>query len=142
MNIKKTLSLGAVSVLMLAPKIQAADVELVLSGSTAFRSMMYDRVAFMYTNALGGVPNTNPITVSQASSATTGEKRTFFGNMTGVAGLNTNLSVNIKMSWSGSAAGLADLKNGNGVPTINGDGNTSPTAQTSIAPNLALSDVW
>jgi hypothetical protein len=101
-----------------------AQVNVTITGSTAFRSIAQDRVNSLYD---GGV------TVTTRDSNT----RTYSGTMNSI--FTPGTQVTIYMAWSGSGKGMLDVKNGTPVNTIN-----SGVTNTLVprVPDLAFSDVF
>lgn len=102
-----------------------AQVEVTITGSTAFRSIAQDRVASLFdTNASFSV------TVLDSNT------RTYTGTMSKVL-TPTNTPVTVRMSFSGSATGMQAVQNGTPVTTVNTNSTT-----TAKVPDLAFSDVY
>jgi hypothetical protein len=104
-----------------------AQVEVTITGSTAFRSITIDRCASLYDPA-GRNFLTNDATVGLI---------TFRGTMQGkVPSLGTT-PVTMRLSFSGSGSGMLAVKNSTPVSTAE-----SPGVNTNKVPDLALSDVF
>ena len=134
MNIQKTLLALAVSTVASAA---FADVTVTISGSTAFRNSVYDRVANTGTGAiLSGIQTVN-------DSAGSSGFRTYVGTMTGVSG-----HVTIQFGFTGSLEGMDALNNGQNVTVLNtvaysSGQTTTATRNTSGAqPTAIFSDVF
>src|SRR4051812_41120938 len=100
------------------------DVQIVITGSTAFRSIAQDRVGALFDPS-----STNTATFLTVKDSNT---RTYSGTMQSVVG--DTQPVTIRLSFSGSASGMLAVKNGTLVSTVN-PGDTS--SANSIAPDLA-----
>ncbi|HTI70712.1 MAG TPA: hypothetical protein VMF06_12150 [Candidatus Limnocylindria bacterium] len=129
MNIKK--SLLALAVATVASSTYAATVTVVLTGSTAFRSIVQDRVPTL----LSGLQ-----TVTTASGNT---YRTYMGTMASLPGD----TVVIKMSFNGSVEGIDALNNSTALTvlpdvTYTGSGTSTATPTASAQGDLAFSDVF
>ncbi|MFO1476778.1 MAG: hypothetical protein U1F98_09015 [Verrucomicrobiota bacterium] len=104
-----------------------AQVNLTITGSTAFRSITFDRAASLYD---AGSISTNGNTGNGPG--------TFSGTMSNAIPSLGSTPVVLRMSFSGSATGMAAVDNGTPVPTVQpGTGVT-----TNLAPDIALSDVY
>jgi ABC-type phosphate transport system substrate-binding protein len=103
-----------------------AQVEVTITGSTAFRSIVQDRVPTLFD--AGFVTTTRDANI-----------RTYSGTMqTAIPSLG-NTPVTVRLSWSGSASGMISVKNGASVNTVDsGDTNNL----VGKVPDLAFSDVF
>jgi phosphate transport system substrate-binding protein len=109
----------------------SAQVEVTITGSTAFRAIVIDRVG----NLSGGLFDNGYTAVT--NNATTGTI-TYRGTMAGkVPSLGTT-PVTVRLSFSGSATGMQAVQTGTPVTTAEADGG----ATTNKVPDLALSDVF
>src|SRR6266481_9691819 len=104
-----------------------AQVEVTITGSTAFRSITIDRSASLFdTGSLVAITN----------DAAAG-KITFSGTVSNkVASLHAT-PVKIRLSFSGSASGMLAVKNLTPVATAETQG-----VDTNKVPDLALSDIF
>src|SRR5438876_315412 len=103
-----------------------AQVEVTVTGSTAFRAITIDRSAAIFDPGYVGVTN----------NASTG-LITYSGTMaTAVPSLGAT-PVKVRLSFSGSASGMLAVKNQTSVPTSDTPGNN-----INKVPDLALSDVF
>jgi hypothetical protein len=104
------------------------QVEVTITGSTAFRSITIDRSAAIFdAPSLAGVTN---------GAASLGQI-TFSGTMSNkVASLGAT-PIKIRLSFSGSASGMLSVKNQSPVVT-----SESPGVNVNKVPDLALSDVY
>jgi hypothetical protein len=103
-----------------------AQVELTITGSTAFRSITIDRSAAIYdVGSLTAVTNDASVGLI-----------TFSGTMSNSAHLGPT-PVKIRLSFSGSASGMLAVKNLTPVSTAE-----TPGVNTNKVPDLALSDVF
>ena len=134
MNIQKTLLALAVSTVASAA---FADVTVTISGSTAFRSIVYDRVSNTGTGAiLSGIQT---ITDSAGSSGF----RTYVGTMSGVSG-----KVTIQFGFTGSLEGMDAVNNGQNVTVLNtvayvsGQSTTATRNTSGAQPTAIFSDVF
>jgi ABC-type phosphate transport system substrate-binding protein len=105
-----------------------ADYDLVVVGSTAFRSVVFDRAASMYD---GGIftkyTNGNANTV------------TYSGTMSNLFGPSFGSTlVNFRFSFSGSGTGMGAVYSGSSVPVVD----LSNGSTNSMTPHMALSDVY
>lgn len=104
-----------------------AQVEVTITGSTAFRAITIDRAASLFdANTLSGVTN----------NATTGQI-TYSGTMAGKVPSLGNQQVKIRLSFSGSAAGMLAVKNQ--TPLVTSE---APGTNVNKVADLALSDVF
>lgn len=110
-----------------------AQIEIKITGSTAFRSQTYDSIVALYGGGL---------TTKQPSNATSSSgKVTFVGTISSLYGSQT---VTIKTAYSGSVEGMVNLLNAPNPPGIaqptflNADG----TTDSATAADFALSDVY
>ncbi len=115
---------------MLASLAQA-QTEVVITGSTAFRSITQDRIE-NYVLMPGWI-------LVKATNASGVELRTYTGTLTntGAGGLNGTAGT-VRTSFTGSAQGMIDVKQGNQIPCA------GPTTGTIVnrTPDIALSDVF
>jgi hypothetical protein len=104
-----------------------AQVNVTITGSTAFRSITFDRVQSLFDagySTAGDVVGTGP--------------GTFSGTMSNAIPSLHNTPVTVRLSFSGSGAGMLAVDQSTPVPTVNpGTGTTN-----NVVPDLALSDVF
>lgn len=118
--------LAIISACLLAPAA-FAQVEITVTGSTAFRAITIDRAATLFdANSLSGVTN----------NASAGQI-TYTGTMAGKVPSLGNQQVKIRLSFSGSASGMLAVKNQTPVPT-----SETPGTNVNKVADLALSDVF
>src|SRR5262249_24500853 len=126
-NIKTLLTLLTGSLVATAAQ---AQVEVTITGSTAFRSITIDRSANLFdVGSRVGVTN----------DATAGTI-TYSGTMSNAVPSLGNTPVKIRLSFSGSGSGMLAVKNQTPVVTAESGGPGGPT--TNKVPDLALSDVF
>ena len=111
-----TLSISAIS----------AEVQLTITGSTAFRSITIDRAAAIMDPGYTGITN-------DASAG----KMTFIGTVSNAAPVLGNTPVKLRLSFSGSISGMNAVNNQTPVNTAEGPGTT-----LNVVPDVALSDVF
>jgi hypothetical protein len=104
----------------------SAQVELTVTGSTAFRAITIDRVSSLFDAGYNVVTN----------NASTG-LQTYRGTLAGVVPSLANTPVTIRLSFSGSAAGMIAVQAGSPVSTAE-----SPGVNTNKTPDVAFSDVF
>ena len=104
-----------------------AQVEVTITGSTAFRSITIDRSASLYDS--GSL-------VAVTNNAATG-LITFTGTISNAAPSLQNTPVKLRLSFSGSASGMLAVKNLTPVSTAE-----TPGVNVNKVPDLALSDVF
>jgi ABC-type phosphate transport system substrate-binding protein len=104
----------------------SAQVEVTITGSTAFRAITIDRVASLYDNGYTAVTN----------NASTG-LQTYRGTMAGAIPSLQSTPVTIRLSFSGSAAGMQAVQAGTPISTAESQG-----VNTNKTPDLSLSDVF
>lgn len=135
---KSILKYSSVAIAMLLAN-QASAVDIVITGSTAFRSATHSGITAM----MGGSPT---IVHAHASSLNSANQATFKGVIPGVAGTSY-----IFCSWSGSATGVIAVANGTPVNVISQtivdaatQNVTTPAtaADTTATPRMAFSDVY
>jgi hypothetical protein len=135
MNKSNTLALVA----MLGGSLSClAQVEVKLTGSTAFRSSIWAAIPNLYTGSGGSAPT---VVDPQTGSALAGNAKTFSGTMPALYGTQT---VVIKTSFSGSVEGIVNLvgaANPTGV-TQPGYLNTDGTLDSNTVADAAMSDVF
>lgn len=135
MNKSNTLALVA----MLGGSLSClAQVEVKLTGSTAFRSSIWSAIPNLYTGAGGSAPT---VVDPQTGSSLAGNAKTFSGTMPALYGTQT---VVIKTSFSGSVEGIVNLvgaANPTGV-TQPGYLNTDGTLDSNTDADAAMSDVF
>ncbi len=104
------------------------QVEVTITGSTAFRAITIDRAASLFDPlSLTGVTN---------GAAAVGQI-TFSGTMSASVPSLGATPVKVRLSFSGSAAGMISVKNQSQVVT-----SESPGVNVNKVPDLALSDVF
>ncbi|MBE2282454.1 MAG: hypothetical protein IAE77_03210 [Prosthecobacter sp.] len=120
---------------------QTSAVDIVVTGSTAFRSSTHNAII----NMMGGAPSVR-IAHSHASSLSSANQSTFKGSIPGITG-----DVYVFCSWSGSATGViavAGTTPVSVVPAATVDAVTLGTTQAGAAasttktPRIAFSDVY
>src|ERR1051326_8815610 len=122
-NTKPLLSLAGV----LLSAAAYAQVEVTITGSTAFRAITIDRGASLFdSGSLGAV--TNDVATGLI---------TFSGTISNAVPSLHNTPVKIRLSFSGSAAGMLAVKNQTPVSTAETQG-----VNVNKVPDLALSDVF
>jgi hypothetical protein len=105
-----------------------ADYNLVLVGSTAFRSVVFDRAASLYDNGIfTKYTNLNANTI------------TYSGTMANVIPSFGTNTVNLRFSFSGSGSGMISVYNTALVPTVDLGNNTT---NNSFTADVSLSDVF
>ena len=123
--------------ILLAGHASAADI--VITGSTAFRSATHSGIVAM----MGGTPT---VVHAHASSLGSANQATFKGVIPGVAGTSY-----VFCSWSGSATGIIDVANSTPVSVISKTivdaatlNVTTPgiAADTTATPRMAFSDAY
>lgn len=102
-----------------------AQVNLTITGSTAFRSITFDRVASLFDAGYSAVGdfNTGP--------------GTYVGTMSNAIPSLHNTPVTVRLSFSGSGAGMLAVDQSTPIVTVNANGTTN-----NMVPDLALSDVY
>ena len=123
MNIKKTALLAALGVL--AVFNAQAQVELTVTGSTAFRSISFNRFPVLFDSG------------SLQSNVTNANIRTYTGTMSNAVPALGNTTVTIRSAFSGSAAGMIAVRNGTPLSALNVDGTS-----VNKTPDVAFSDVF
>lgn len=119
---KFTLTLAVSSLLSMAAYGQ---IDLTLTGSTAFRSIAQDRVGALYDAGF-------TVTVSNSNI------RTYSGTMSTAIPAFASQPVTVRLSFSGSASGMASVQKGTPVTTVD-PGSFAPVSKV---PDVALSDVF
>ncbi|MBI3870615.1 MAG: hypothetical protein HY299_18965 [Verrucomicrobia bacterium] len=123
-----TLSVGMLG----AFAVQAQDVDVTFTGSTAFRGTVYNAIKALYAGT-----STENATTLPASGAS---RVTLKGKMASVFGATRNVTV--RLSWSGSGTGAAAVANGTPV-TVNVNATPQGDAATTTTPaTFAFSDVF
>src|SRR5437773_2484642 len=126
MKNSKTLLTVLTSVLL--GSAASAQVEVTITGSTAFRAITIDRAASLYDlQPPAGVTN----------GAAANGQITFSGTMSNAVPSLGATPVKVRLSFSGSASGMLAVKNQTSVPTSETPGNN-----INKVPDLALSDVF
>src|ERR1035437_8712826 len=124
-NMNKNLLLVSALAGALAAASAQAQTEVVLTGSTSFRSITIDRTASLFDPGYVGVTN----------NASTG-LITYSGTVSNaVPGVNG--PVKIRLSFSGSGQGMSDVANSANITVAD-----TPGTNISKVPDVALSDVW
>jgi len=104
-----------------------AQVEVTITGSTAFRAITIDRAAALYDP---------PSLIAVTNNASTG-LITYNGTMSNTVPSLGSTPVKVRLSFSGSADGMKAVKNQTQVSTAETQGNN-----VNRVPDLALSDVF
>jgi hypothetical protein len=130
---KKTLALLSLGALFAAASAQA-QVDLYITGSTAFRANAYRSIRLLFQNA------TNSVLISQnpADPASGQNQVTWSGRITNLFGSQT---VTVRASYSGSVAGIQALAQ-NTSQTYLLNATPGDTATVSHQADLAFSDVF
>lgn len=123
MNYKKLLL--ALTGTSLLTTVAFAQVELTITGSTAFRSVAQDRVPALFD-------------AGYTTTLSNSNIRTYSGTMSAAIPALGSTPVTVRMSFSGSAAGMQAVKNSTPVGTA--DPVTS--ANNNKVPDVAFSDVF
>ncbi|MDB6035569.1 MAG: hypothetical protein JWM16_5907 [Verrucomicrobiales bacterium] len=105
-----------------------AQVELTITGSTAFRSIALDRAGSLFD---GG----SAVTITNDAAA---GKLTFSGTVSNAVPSLGSTPVKVRLSFSGSASGMIAVKNSTPVNTAEAAGGVT----VNKVPDLALSDVF
>ena len=102
-----------------------AQVNLTITGSTAFRAITFDRVQSLFDSGYSAVGdfNTGP--------------GTYVGTMSNAIPSLHNTPVTVRLSFSGSGAGMLAVDQSTPIITVNPNGTTN-----NMVPDLALSDVF
>ena len=123
----------AVALLALGSTAAFAQVDVTVTGSTAFRSVTIDRAWSIFD-----VSNRS----AQTNSASTG-LITFSGTMSNAAPSLGGTVVKLRLSFSGSARGMEDVRNSTLINVAALPGEAAPgVSNTTRIPDLALSDVF
>jgi hypothetical protein len=125
-NMNKNLLLVSALAGALAAASAQAQVEVVLTGSTAFRSITIDRTASLFDPGYTGVTN----------NASTG-LITYSGTVSNAVPSLGATPVKIRLSFSGSGQGMSDVANSANISVAD-----TPGTNISKVPDVALSDVW
>ena len=104
-----------------------AQVELTITGSTAFRAITIERSGFLYDAG-------SRTSVTNDASA---GRITFSGTMSNAVPALGSTPVKVRLSFSGSAAGMLAVKNSTPVSTAE-----TPGVNINKTPDVALSDVF
>lgn len=123
-NSKTLITLLAIA---LAGSAAYAQVEVTVTGSTAFRAITIDRAAALYDA---------PSLIAVTNNASTG-LITYSGTMSNAVPSLGSTPVKVRLSFSGSAQGMKDVKNQAPVSTAETQG-----VNVNKVPDLALSDVF
>lgn len=106
--------------------VAQAQVTLTITGSTAFRSIAFDRVQFLFD---AGYITAGDLAIGPG---------TYQGTMSNAIPSLRNTPVTVRLSFSGSGTGMLAVDQSTPVPTINpGTGTTNNTV-----PDLSFSDVF
>jgi hypothetical protein len=127
---KKTIALLMLGGLF-AANLQAQQVNIHITGSTAFRANNYRAIRALYGS---GLVSQNP-----ADPASSKNQVTWTGTMTNIFG--SSQTVNIYASYSGSIAGVQALVQGTSLTFLSSPTNGSTNTFTAPA-DLAFSDVY
>jgi len=101
-------------------------VELTLTGSTAFRSVVTNRVLSLYSTGTFYRKDGNTFS--------------FIGTMPSVFPSSPTKQIRIHMSYTGSATGMQNVKDQTLIGSVDWDGTTSTA--TNYTPDIAMSDVF
>jgi len=102
-----------------------AQVDMTITGSTAFRSIAFDRVQSLFD---AGYTTAGDLSIGPG---------TYQGTMSNAIPALGSQTVTLRLSFSGSGAGMLAVDNSTPVPTVNpGGGNANKV------PDLAFSDVF
>ena len=106
--------------------LASAQVNITITGSTSFRAITFDRARSLFDS---GVTTNGDVSVGPG---------TYRGTMSNAIPALGSTPVTVRLSFSGSGAGMVAVDNGISVPTIEpGTGTTN-----NLAPDVALSDVY
>jgi len=134
---KSLFKYSAIAAAMLLAQ-QAAAVDIVITGSTAFRSATHTAIANMMTG--------ETVAHSHATALSSANQSTFKGTIAGISG-----TVYVFCSWSGSATGIIAVANSTAVSVItagqvdalsSGTTNANITPSSTMVPRMAFSDVY
>jgi hypothetical protein len=142
MNLKKILT-GAILAAVLTTTVRA-DVEVIITGATAFRSASNASILA----AMGGAANVRYSHSATAGNLNNANYAIFRGTLQGVSGTTT-----IRTSWSGSTEGIRDVVTNTPVPVLdpavlpaaNGESalnNNSTQPATTLSPKFTFSDAY
>ena len=131
---KKLMTLALLGGLFAATTLQA-QVNIYLVGSTAFRASAWRAVTNLYGSGLTGQ---NPGGVAANNSGTS--IVTLTGTMSALGGQ----TVNVFMSWNGSAQGVHNLTHNDNISFLTNDfsGDTAQTNMLVHTPDVSFSDVF
>jgi hypothetical protein len=105
-----------------------ADYDIVITGSTAFRSVVFDRAQSLYdAGSRSQYTNLNANTI------------TYSGTMSNLFPSFANTKVNLRFSFSGSGAGMIAVNSSAILPTVDLANNST---NSSFTADVALSDVF
>ena len=102
-----------------------AQVNVVITGSTAFRAITFSRVQSLFDSHFSVYGDTN------------NGPGTYYGTVSNAIPSLHNTPVTICLSFSGSGAGMAAVDAQTPVPVVNTAGQN-----VNMVPNIAMSDVW
>ena len=123
----------AVALLALGSTAAFAQVDVTVTGSTAFRAITIDRAYALFDPASR---------VSQTNNASIG-LITMTGTMSNAAPSLGGTSVKLRLSFSGSEQGMQDVRNQTPISTAALPGEAAPgVSNITKIPDLALSDVF
>jgi hypothetical protein len=134
---KKLLTLALVGGIFAATSLQA-QVNIYISGSTAFRANAWRAITNLYG---GGLTGQNPGgTVNLATNNSGASLCTLTGTMAALGGQ----TVNVFMSWNGSAQGTHNVVNNDSISFLTNSftGTTNDNVQITHTVDLAFSDVF
>jgi hypothetical protein len=142
MNLSKILS-GTFAAAVLTTSVQA-DVEVIVTGATAFRGAANASILASF----GGAANVRYAHSAAAGSLNNANYAIFRGTWPGVSGVTT-----VRTSWSGSSEGVRDVVTNTPVPVLipdnlpagNGENalnNNSTQPPTTISAKFTFSDVY
>jgi hypothetical protein len=125
---KKTTALLTLAGAMAVTSTQA-QVEITITGATSFRSIIQDRVAYLFDSGyVRNNPNSNT--------------NTHYGTMNARTTLGT-MPVTVRLSFSGSGTGMNSVKNSTAINTaLQTPTNATLVAWESRVPDFAFSDVY
>lgn len=128
MKTSKLIAPFVTGVLFAAAANTRADIDIIATGSTAFRNASIDAIKALFDGGL-------PTTVGNSGDAAFGV--CYYGTMSNTIPAFGSTVVQFHATFSGSAQGLIDVYNHNLIGVTMKDGTT-----TNLAPDLAFTDNW